>query len=606
MNSKSRISLLCLGILLLACCLQGCKGGLIPVGVNIQGPDVVGEYSGEIFTIETTGSNPDWEWYCDPPRVGRFHHLSEDWDGGVPDDIFIYPMPTYSPPSPKVAFWAYDVPENTVVTIGVIVTSDQFNTIIRTKEITIVERGLSVWANTWGGSGVDSNSRAVAADEEGNTYVTGVFSDTIDLDPGPPSVIQTSQGVNDVYLIKMDKNGEFEWGITWGGEFVEGSSAIALDQDGYIYVTGDYSGPTDFDPGPGVNSQDGFFDEFLCKFDPNGQFCWVQTWGGLYGFDRGNALAVGDDGNVFVTGCWNYVEYEIGDINWENPIVKNDFYLKVYDMQGIQLFSHKWYENVAENSTGNGVDIDDRGNIYICGEFSGTLDFDPGPGTDIFTSNNSRDPFLCKFNRAYEYQWTKVWGGDSDDEARHMKVGDDALYIAGRFKNMIDLDPGPGVDEYVSNGEQDVYMAKFDLDGNYIWGGTWGGYRGDTVCGLALDEAGNISVAGNVFGSVDFDPGPYEPYYEPKGMHSVYMSRFKPDGQHIWTYTIGTDEIIMSSGVAVDGYGNTFITGGFEGEINLNAGMGFDYHESIDGLDAFISKIPPEQYDWILPKYLWY
>ena len=83
------------------------------------------------------------------------------------------------------------------------------------------------------------------------------------------------------------------------------------------------------------------------------------------------------------------------------------------------------------------------------------------------------------------------------------------------------------------------------------------------------------------------------------------MRRFKPDGQHIWTYTIGTDEGITSGGVAVDGYGNTFITGAFEGEINLNAGLGLDYHESVDGFDAFISKIPPEEFDWLLPKYLW-
>ena len=605
MNSKFRNSLLCLGILLLACCLQGCNGRRIPVEVDIQGPDMVGEYSGEIFTIETTGSNPDWEWYCDPPRAGRFHHLPEDWDGGVPDGIFIYPMPTYSPPSPKVAFWAHGVPENTVVTIGVIVTSYMFDPIIRTKEITVVERGLSVWANTWGGSGVDSSS-AVAADEEGNTYVTGIFSDTIDLDPGPPSVIQTSQGVEDVYLIKMDKNGEYEWGITWGGEFTQDSSAIALDRDGYIYVTGNYSGPTDFDPGPGVSIQEGLADVFLCKFDPNGQFCWVQTWGGAIGFDSGNALAVGDDGIVYVTGFWSYVAYEADDINWENPIVKHDFFLKVYDMQGYLLISHMWSENVAENSVGNGIDIDDRGNIYICGEFSGTLDFDPGPGADIITSNNSKDSFLCKFNSSYEYQWARIWGGDSDDEARHMEIHGDVLYIAGEFEDTIDLDPGPGVDEYASNGEEDVYIAKFDIDGNYIWGGTWGWYKADSVSGVALDEAGNISVAGKVFGSVDFDPGPYDPYYETKGMYSVYMNRFKPDGQYIWTYTIGTDEGITSGGVAVDGYGNAFITGAFEGEINLNAGLGLDYHESIGGYDAFISKIPPEEFDWLLPKYLLY
>ena len=95
---------------------------------------------------------------------------------------------------------------------------------------------------------------AIISDASANVYTTGWFRGTADFDPGPGVVNGTSAG-NGLYILKLDAQGNFGWVdiVTSGvsNAHVSGNS-LTNDAAGNIYVTGNFSGTVDFDPGPGV------------------------------------------------------------------------------------------------------------------------------------------------------------------------------------------------------------------------------------------------------------------------------------------------------------------------------------------------------------------
>ena len=134
------------------------------------------------------------------------------------------------------------------------------------------------WARTWGGPYYDIGY-GVAADGSGNVYTTGYFQGTVDFDPGGGIDNHTSNGDFEVFLSKFDSSGNFEWARTWGGSSSEGSTGVAADGSGNVYVTGNFEETADFAPtdppcndDPDQHTSNGLYDAFLTKHLPDG--CW--------------------------------------------------------------------------------------------------------------------------------------------------------------------------------------------------------------------------------------------------------------------------------------------------------------------------------------------
>jgi hypothetical protein len=123
-----------------------------------------------------------------------------------------------------------------------------------------------------------------------------------------------------------------------------------------------------------------------------------------------------------------------------------------------------------------GVTTDDSGNIYITGYFENTVDFDPGPSINNLQSTRGFDAYLSKFDSSGYYLWTRTWGGRGWDKGNGIAFDPTGyIYITGEFGERVDFDPGLGTDWQDSYGYNDIFLSKFDLDGNFIWAQTWGG-----------------------------------------------------------------------------------------------------------------------------------
>ncbi len=329
------------------------------------------------------------------------------------------------------------------------------------------------WVRTWGGLDQDSGE-GVVVDGSGNLYVTGLFEDTADFDPGPGTDEHTSNGDYDAFLSKFDLSGNFKWARTWGGSSNDFGNGVAVDGSGNVYVTGNFKSTVDFDPGGGdPHTWNGGRDIFLSKFDSSGNFKWARTWGGPEE-DYGNEVAVDNSGNVYVTGFFeSTLDFDPDGGNPHTSNGSSDVFLSKFDSSGNFKGTRTWGGTWGDG--GCGVAADSSGNVYVTGGFCGTVDFEPGGG-DVHTSNGYQDVFLSKFDSSGNFEWARTWGGSDFDYGHRVAAdGSGNVYVTGLFEeNTVDFAPtdppcNDDPDEHNSNGSPDAFLTKHLPNGCWSW-----------------------------------------------------------------------------------------------------------------------------------------
>jgi len=316
--------------------------------------------------------------------------------------------------------------------------------------------------------------------------------------------------------------------------------------DGAAYVAGWWeNGLVDFDPGPGTDEHDpGYADNgYLSKFNTKGDFQWVRNWGDaedpfsqmLYV----NSLDANNSGDIVVIGSFKGHEVNFAPGPGLNKHSSNgdwDIFLSKFDSGGNFHWAKTWGAAAQNLDYGLGVAVEESGISYATGWFCGACDFDPGSGEDWHDTGYwgyLRDAFLSKFDSAGNFLWARTWGGDgsSVDEGHGVttnNLGD--VFVTGFSYEWCDFDPGAAEDWHHSNGYGDVFLSKFDANGDFQWAETWGGGEFDQSYGIAVDYSNNIFVTGDFGGTVDFDPGSDVDAHTSNGSYDVFLSKFLPDG----------------------------------------------------------------------------
>ncbi|MBS1683050.1 MAG: IPT/TIG domain-containing protein, partial [Bacteroidetes bacterium] len=309
--------------------------------------------------------------------------------------------------------------------------------------------GNAIWSDRF--HTIQSYGQAIVLDASGNPILTGGFSGTVDFDPGAGVQSVTSNGGADLFILKLDIDGNFLWVQTTGGTGGEGGRSLALDASGNIIVAGIYSGTTDLNPGAAVNSftAAGSLDIFILKLDATGNYIWAKS--------------IGNTNNDYST-------------------------------------------SVAVNTSGA---------VFLTGYFLGSVDFDPDAGVTTLTSGVYTDIFLMRLNANGSFGWAYSFGGSDNDEGRSITtdVGGNLIF-SGFFNGTVDFDPGAGVRNLVSIGQtnyQNMFIAKLNESGQLIWAQeiasttqTSSTVRGYTI---STDTTGDILLGGTAGGTTDFDFG---------------------------------------------------------------------------------------------------
>jgi len=305
--------------------------------------------------------------------------------------------------------------------------------------------GDLIWGISWGSAvsnpfqeGNDEPS-SVIVDKNDKIYVAGYFLDSLDFDPGMGEDIQTANGwFEDCFVSKFEPNGAHIWTVTWGGEDPDYTHSLAIDDENSVWITGKFQLTCDFDPGAGsaIRTSNGSYDSFLTSFDPDGTFRWAGTWGNAKEYD--SAMGICADSSVYVSGSMYSGMFGSVDTDPGPAVnsVKGSMYLSRFNTNGSLIWSFG-----SHGGASNCVTPDSYGSIYV----------------------NSSQYSVLKVSVTGFIEWQRDVGW-SDNPIINIS-SDNKLYIAGKYMDDTDFDPGAGEDfQYAPPYTLGGFIAKFPPD----------------------------------------------------------------------------------------------------------------------------------------------
>ncbi len=228
------------------------------------------------------------------------------------------------------------------------------------------------------------------------------------------------------------------------------------------------------------------------------------------------------------------------------------------------------------------IQADNDNNLIVVGQFSGTVDFDPGPGVmNMTAASNGEDIFVAKYDSVGTYLWSHSFGtGFFYDECDRVAIDTAGnIFITGMWNGTIDFDPDPGNIFNVSsnNSSRSRFLAKYDPNGNFIAAKNVGNAVGnlpssqDGQSGLGCDDNGNVYMSGFYGTSLTLGPGVTLPV---SGLSDNYFAKFDSQLNLIWAHRLGSTETEYSQGLYVHPSGRIIVLGSFRNTIDFDPGPG--------------------------------
>lgn len=335
-------------------------------------------------------------------------------------------------------------------------------------------------------------------------------------------------------------------------------------------------------------------------FNPlKSQSIWAKQFGGTM-TDKSNAIKVDASGNVYSIGTFSGTcDFDPSAATFTLTSSGNqDVYISKLDASGNFVFAKKFGGTSAEYL--DDLTFDASGNIYLIGEFSTTVDFDPGAGTFTMTApGTGTDIFVCKLDMNGNFIWAKQMGSPWWDSGNSIAIdGSGNVVITGDFATTsagpADFDPGPGTFTFTSGtggGNTDIFISKLTSAGAFVWAKQIGGINGDFGNSLKVDNANNIYVGGYFTGTTDFDPNAGTTNLVSLGMEDIYILKLDASGNFIWARNMGSNTVDYCKAIALDGSGNVYSTGSFRGTADFDPSAASYTLASVAGDDIFISKL---------------
>ena len=394
----------------------------------------------------------------------------------------------------------------------------------------------------------------------------------------------------------IGQNVNFEWVKTAGNTGFDIGKLVIIDRNKYVISAGEFLGQVDFDFGPGtynLTETGNQRDIFISKIDTGGNFIWAKQIGGNSAEEL-TSITNDKQGNIYITGIFqNTVDFDPGPgiVNMSSIFIST-FLLKL-DTNGNFIWV-KQLPNRVESIT-----LDEVNDLVLTGYFSGTKDFDPGPGTFTISTNslNTIEVFVLKLDSAGNFIWVKQLPTNTGTYSEAFAVKTDQqenIYVSGSFGNIVDFDPGSGVFTQTSNGVQDIFVLKLDKNGSFIWAKQMGGTYSDRSFSMELDSAGNIYTTGWFQGTTDFDPGPGLFLLSTSSIFYVnaYISKLDNNGNFVYAkQLLSATASTAGRAVTVDRKGDVYFGGEFDlGQVDFDPGPGTLYYGTVFG-GIYITKL---------------
>lgn len=422
------------------------------------------------------------------------------------------------------------------------------------------------WGKNMGGLN-DEAGQFIGTDALGNMYTMGNYTGTIDIDPGIGVYNLVSTSSNSLYLSKFNSAGLLLWAKSIENASLNTTSnigiavyhAMKVSTSGNLFFAGGYNHTVDFDPDNGVSnliSDSASTDIFILKLDQDGNFIWVKSMGGSY-YEEALSISIDQYENVYTTGMANSIG---GDFDPGPGIAISSGFLFISKLNSSGNFV---FVRTADGyPIGKSIAVDSNQNIYVAGNFEGSVDMDPGPGVYQITSSSScgsggyvPNDFLLKLNSNGGFEWVRKQGGVDGSSSLNIHLDS--------FGNVYNTD----IDDLLSSNTP--ILRKYNSNGNLLWFS----FLEYTYSIFNTDGLVTTDQSGNTYYTSDFH----------------FMTLLDSSGSKIWVKDIGPSFSVRA--IAIDDVGNIFSTGTFIGNIDADPGTAISSLNSNGGYDIFLHKM---------------
>jgi hypothetical protein len=368
-------------------------------------------------------------------------------------------------------------------------------------------------------------------------------------------------------------SGEVLWAQRFGDSKSQFARATTVDSLGNIVVVGSFLGSVSFGGQELAAASPIYADVFVAKFDSAGSHQWSSAHGKTLA-QRARSVATDSQGNVVVVGDFD------GSIAFGGDVLSSaggsDVFVVQFDASG-QVKWSKSYGSTGQQ-TSYSVATNGDGEIVLSGAFSGEIDF----GLGAHTSIGATDVFVTKLTSAGAAVWSKTFGLESDQSVYGLVLDSGGnVLLTGGFGGTIKF----GQDTHTSVGGVDVFVAKLDPEGTTLWSRSFGTDLDQVGNAVAVDDSGNVTIAGTFSGEVDFGAG----IHKSAGGSDVFVAHLGADGETKWSKRFGDAKDGQTAYcIKSDQFGNVVFGGAFDGSIDFGDGT---ILKSGGGADIFLAKL---------------
>lgn len=429
------------------------------------------------------------------------------------------------------------------------------------------------WIFSMGDSYYDYGN-GLTTDAEGNVYSVGKFRETIDTNPlGEPLEI-TSSGY-DCYVLKTSPAGEAIWSYKVGSFMEDGGINMTVDEAGNVIVLGSFYSNVDFDNGPANHSlTSGIFDSnFVLKLNSDGEFVWVKQFDGISIFYNNSPITTDSNNNIYLSAY--YFDEIDADPGAEELILTSNGSGDAFIIKLTEEGELDWATSIGatEFDSSNGITVDSDNNVYITGNLTGTVNFNPnGQAISISSLNGSTDFFVAKYDESGICQWAGSMGGYLSEDPFYITTDMDGnVLVTGAFEGNCDFQPGSDAYSITSNdSSNDIFLLKLSTAGDFVWVKTFGSSASDSGAGIVTDGNGSIYLVGTFKGDISFNPGNVNGDKTNTGDTDSFVLMLNAFGDFQWVYSFsGVDAEVLTNAIVYDGDNSFYLIGYFIGTVNF-------------------------------------
>ena len=425
--------------------------------------------------------------------------------------------------------------------------------------------------NTFLGLSELAGSGKVVSDADGNSYVVGFGYRSW----GAP--IRPFMGNNDVYVAKLNVSGALLWMTFLGGEGEDLSTDIAIDDDGFIYISGiSLVAWGCLDNPCTIRPQSSSDPIFAAKLDPEGNLLWNTFLGGASTVlnEINGAITVHGTNAVYIAGRSNRT--------WGTPLrphtKQSDAFVARLGSDGSLIWNT--FLGGSADDYGNDVATDSLGNVYVVGESNSGWSCDSTPPSCMVEPYSGYDAFVAKLGSSGSLLWDSFLGGASVESGYGIAIDDsDQLFVAGTS----DGSWGDPIRSYTEGddewGHDDAFVARMDSGGHLIWNTFLGGDSHDEGFGIDVDHRGHVYVAG--YSGDSWGDSSSQTYED------AFAAGLDLEGNLLWNTVFGASAVDEAFGIASDENEHVVVTGFSEDEWGAPL-LPFDHSPTV-----FVAQLTP-------------